>query len=161
MARRNWKKVTANSLRHSMELCLEHGRERKNLSMDRVADLMGLPNKWQLYKWLENGRMPAQLIRPFEYACGIDLMTSYLAVSAGKLVIDIPAGRNATATEINELQGGFSDSMGLLIRFYAGETNANETIGALTNIMGGLAWHRENVSKSQSPELGLFGADDE
>ncbi|MCU8084256.1 hypothetical protein [Shewanella sp. SM23] len=66
--RRNWEKVRANNLRHLMALCLEFAREKQNLSVDRVADLMGLPSKWTLYKWLENGRIPAVLIRPFEHA---------------------------------------------------------------------------------------------
>ncbi|MCL1162493.1 hypothetical protein L2728_11475 [Shewanella chilikensis] len=161
MAKRNWKKVTANSLRHAMELCLEHARERKNLSVDRVADLMGLPNKWTLYKWLENGRIPAVLIRPFEHACGITLITRYLTASSGQLVIDIPAGKRADASDINALQGSFSDAMGLLIKFYNGQAEADDTLGALTQLMSGIAWHRENVNKSLAPELELFGGDNE
>ena len=60
MRRRNWKRVNPTSLRHAMELCLDYGREKRNLSVDRVADLMGMPSKYTLYKWLENGRMPAK-----------------------------------------------------------------------------------------------------
>lgn len=148
MARRNWKKIRANSLRHAMELCLEFARDKQNLSVDRIADLMGLSSKWTLYKWLENGRMPAVLIRPFEHACGVDYMTLYIAASSNRLVVDIPSGRKATNTEVNDLQGSFSEAMGLLIRFYQGESEAEETITSLNNVMGGIAWHRENVSKS-------------
>ncbi|WP_216820105.1 hypothetical protein, partial [Zoogloea sp. LCSB751] len=83
-------------------------------SVDRVADLMGLPSKWTLYKWLENGRIPAVLIRPFEHACGADYMTLYIAASSNRLVVDIPSGRKATNAEVNELQCSFSDAMGLL-----------------------------------------------
>lgn len=161
MSRRNWKKVRANSLRHAMELCLEFAREKQNLSVDRVADLMGLPSKWTLYKWLENGRIPAVLIRPFEHACGADYMTLYIAASSNRLVIDIPSGRKATNAEVNELQGSFSDAMGLLIRFYQGQSAAEDTITALNHVMGGIAWHSENVSKSQTPELAMFDGEDE
>jgi len=161
MSRRNWKKVRANNLRHSMELCLEFAREKQNLSVDRVADLMGLPSKWTLYKWLENGRIPAVLIRPFEHACGADYMTLYIAASSNRLVVDIPSGRKATNAEVNELQGSFSDAMGLLIRFYQGQSAAEDTITALNHVMGGIAWHSENVSKSQTPELAMFDGEDE
>lgn len=161
MSRRNWKKVRANSLRHAMELCLEFAREKQNLSVDRVADLMGLPSKWTLYKWLENGRIPAVLIRPFEHACGADYMTLYIAASSNRLVVDIPCGRKATNAEVNELQGSFSDAMGLLIRFYQGQSAAEDTITALNHVMGGIAWHSENVSKSQTPELAMFDGEDE
>jgi hypothetical protein len=156
MARRNWKTVRANSLRHGIELCLEFAREKQNLSVDRVADLMGLPSKWTIYKWLENGRLPAVLIRSFEHACGVDFVTLYIAASSNRLVIDIPSGRKANAGEVNELQGSFSEAMGLLIRFYQGESEANTTINALNNVMSDIAWHRENVRKSDSPELSLF-----
>lgn len=161
MSRRNWKKVRANNLRHAMELCLEFAREKQNLSVDRVADLMGLPSKWTLYKWLENGRIPAVLIRPFEHACGADYMTLYIAASSNRLVVDIPSGRKATNAEVNELQGSFSDAMGLLIRFYQGQSAAEDTITALNHVMGGIAWHSENVSKSQTPELAMFDGEDE
>ena len=156
MARRSWKTVRANSLRHGIELCLEYAREKQNLSVDRVADLMGLSSKWTIYKWLENGRLPAVLIRPFEHACGIDFVTLYIAASSNRLVVDIPSGRKASASEVNELQGSFTEAMGLLIRFYQGDSDACDTINALNNVMSGIAWHRENVKKSDSPELSLF-----
>lgn len=156
MAPRSWKKIQPNSLRHAMELCLEHARVKRNLSVDRIADNMGLASKWTLYKWLENGRMPAILIRPFEHACGIEFMTQYLATSGHKLVIAIPAGRKANSTDVNELQGTFSEAMAHLIRFYQGKSEAEETLGSLTQIMSDIAWHRENVSKTLTPELALF-----
>lgn len=144
MARRNWKRVAPTSLRHAMELCLEYGREKRNLSVDRVADLMGLPSKWSLYKWLESGKMPAILIRPFEHATGATFMTQYIATSAHKLLVDIPTGKPAKDDDV------------LALRFYRGEVSAEETKAVLDKMMGEIAWHRENVNKSLAPELGLF-----
>lgn len=156
MARRNWKRLTPTSLRHAIELCLEYARERRRLSVDRVADLMGLPSKWALYKWLESGRMPAILIRPFEHACGCTYVTQYLATSAHKLLVDIPSGQPARNEDVLELQTGFNDAVNLLARFYRGEGSAEETMAALSQAMSEIAGHRENVSKSLTPELGLF-----
>lgn len=156
MARRSWKKVHPNSLRHAMELCLEHAREKKNLSVDRVADLMGQSNKWSLYKWMENGRMPANLVRPFEHACGIGLVTQYLAASSHKLLIDIPSGRISDAKDINELQSSFTHAVGLLLSFYSDREDAEETLAALTQVMRDVAYHHENVNRSLEPELLLF-----
>lgn len=156
MAQRNWKKVQPTSLSHAQELCLEHARVKLNRSSDNVADLMGIPNKWNLYKWLENGRMPAILIRPFEAACGIDFMTQYLAASCHKLMIDIPTGRKASAKKVNDVQGSFAEAMNHLINFYNHDGEADETLAALSRVMGDIAWHRENVKKSASPELSLF-----
>lgn len=156
VARRSWKHVHPNSLRHAMELCLEHGRDKRNLSIDRVADLMGQASKWTLYKWMENGRMPAVLIRPFEHACGIDLITQYLAASAHKLVFDIPAGKPSDHSTMNELQCSFNGAMTLLIRFYENGAQAPETLAALTEMLTNIAWHRENAAKAVEPELALF-----
>lgn len=139
-----------------MELCLEYGREKRNLSVDRVADLMGLPSKWSLYKWLESGKMPAILIRPFEHATGATFITQYIATSAHKLLVDIPNGKPAKDDDVLALQTSFNESVNLLARFYRGEVSAEETKAALDKTMGEIAGHRVNVSKSLAPELGLF-----
>lgn len=153
---RNWKRVQASSLRESMDLCLAYALEKHNRSVDRVADLMGLASKWTLYKWMESARLPANLIPVFEHACGAHFVTAYLGQSAHKLVVDMPTGRPAQAQDINQLQGSFTHAVGLLIQFYQGQAKADETVQALTEVMGALAWQRENVAKAQAPELGLF-----
>lgn len=154
MTHRNWKRTRARSLRHAIELCLEYAREHQ-LSVDRVADLMGLASKWTLYKWLQSGRMPAVLIRPFEHACGATFLTDYLAASAHKLLVDAPQGRRANDMELAELHASFSEALQKLLKFYDGAAEAPETLDALTHLMKGVAWHRENVSKSTEPELAL------
>lgn len=161
MRKRNWKKTRPTDIRHAMELCLHYAREKKNLSVDRVADLMGLPSKWSLYKWLENGRLPMVLIRPFEHACGIDFLTQYLAYSDHKLLVDIPTGRAANEMQVNELQGSFAETIGLLIRFYQDEAGPEETLTSLNQVISGLAWHRANIGKSEAPELALFEGDED
>ena len=155
MARRNWKSLQPNNLNHAMELCLLHAKERENLSVERVAELMGITNHWALYKWLQNGRMPASLIRAFESVCGVDFVTRYLAHSDHKLLIDIPTGRKATGKDINSLQAGFSSAIGLLLSFYEGKAEADQTLTELTNLMEELGWHRGNVLRFDQPELDL------
>ena len=62
MVARDWKKARAGSLPQAMELCLEFARAHHHRSVDNVADLMGLPNKWRLYKWVEQADLPAFLV---------------------------------------------------------------------------------------------------
>ena len=128
MPRRSWKRVAPTSLRHSMELCLEYARDKQNRSVDHIAELMGLTSKWALYKWLENGRLPAILIRSFEHACGCAFMTQYIATSSHKMLVDIPTGKRALDTDILDLQVGFSDAVSLLARFYQGNADTDETL---------------------------------
>lgn len=155
MAKVNWNRVRPNSLSHAMELCIEYGRQKKNLSVDRIADRMGLANKWTLYKWMENGRMPAILIPTFEHACGVNYMTTYLATAAHKLLIDIPCGKRPTDMDIISLNANFNDAVSLLSRFYKGDAQIDQTINALTHSITEIAYHRENISKDQMPELDL------
>ncbi|MEE9357355.1 helix-turn-helix domain-containing protein [Candidatus Vondammii sp. HM_W22] len=150
--RRNWKRVRPSNLRDAFRLCKEYAREKKNLSVERIADLMGVSVD-SLYKWLSNGKMPASMIQGYEHFCGIHLVSDYLASSANRLVIDIPTGRAVSAMETNELQAVFSDAFGMLIRYYNGEADQQVTEDNLTCILAGLVWHRENVRKTEQPEL--------
>ena len=41
MSRRNWKRVQPGNLRDALRLCKDFALERKNLSVERIADLTG------------------------------------------------------------------------------------------------------------------------
>lgn len=161
MKRVNWKKLRPTNFSRAMELCLDHARTVKNLSVDRVADLMGLPNKWVLYKWMESGRMPGNLIPVFQNVCGARYVTQWLAQAEHMLLIEIPTGRHATAKDIHELQAVTHDAVGLLMRFYQKQASADETLAALNGLMQDLGWHHRNVEKFAQPELALMEGDDE
>ncbi|CAA0111467.1 Uncharacterised protein [BD1-7 clade bacterium] len=161
MTRRNWKRVAPRSLTHAMELCVDYGKERKNLSVERIADHMGEASHNTLYKWLATGRMPANKIRPFENACGATFVTQFIATSAGKLLIDIPTSRPVQDTDFLTLQSNFSAAMQILIRFYQGNGDADQAIAELTQLMCELAGHRARVEKQLNPELAFFIGDEE
>jgi hypothetical protein len=152
----NWKRMQPTSLMHSLRLCKDFARDRHNRSVERVADLMGVSADL-LYKWLGTGRMPANLIPVYEHACGCYFVTIWLAHSAHKLVVDIPTGRNATATEVSELYQQFADVVGNLAKFYEGKADAQETLNQVTSLMAGLAWHHGNVEKHLQPEFEFGG----
>lgn len=151
----NWKRQQPNSLRHAMELCKAHALAVHNRSVERVAELMGIPDHWALYKWMQNGRMPACLIRPYEHACGINYITRYQAGSAGLLLVDMPAARSVTQTELVELNSCFAVAQQLLADFYSApaKADAEATLAALTTHLQQVAWHRHNVTHYTTPEL--------
>lgn len=161
MKHRNWKRVRPTSLRHALELCKDYAREVHNLSVERIAELMGLADHWAIYKWIQTGRMPAILIRPYEHACRCTFATDFLGASAHKLVIDIPKGRRADEIEIAELQGRLADAVGCLIRFYQGNADVEQTEATITGVMDDLAYHRENVKRVAQPELAFDEGHDE
>ncbi|MBI2397708.1 MAG: hypothetical protein HYV17_07910 [Xanthomonadales bacterium] len=155
MTRRNWKRFAASSLQEAFEACIEYGREQQQLSVDRIADRMGLPSKWALYKWMESGSMPVRLLRSFEHACGADFVTRYLATSAHLLTVAMPTGRCAAVADIAALQASCTEAVQALIEFTGGKRTQGETLAALTAAMEALATERGNVERHHQPELKL------
>ena len=153
MSRRSWKTAQPRDLRDAMDLCIEYAREKHNRSIDTIADLMGLSTKWTLYKWIESASLPARMIKPFQHACGIDFITRWYVLSEGKLLIDIPRGRKATATDIQTLQTATHDAIGALMSFYEEKADAETTLAKLQIALERMAWHKGNVEKFQQPEL--------
>ncbi|GLH34024.1 hypothetical protein BR1R5_34120 [Pseudomonas sp. BR1R-5] len=155
MSPRQWKRVQPNNLRDALKLCQQHAKERFNHSIERIAALMGLEDHWTLYKWIANGRMPAVLIPAYEQACGISLVTRWLASSGGKLLIDVPAGRTASTHDIQTLQATLHDATGQLMAFYADNVEAAAALAAIQAGLEELAWHRGNVQQHAQPQLEL------
>lgn len=149
---RNWKRVHPNSLIEAFRLAKDYARERKQLSVERIADLMGVTHD-TLYKWLSTGRMPATSIPGYEHACGCQFVTRWLATSSGKLVIDIPTGRNASAESIQELQQCLHTVVGRLMDFQKSEATAEATLASTLAALESLAWHHHNVKREATPEL--------
>lgn len=153
--RRNWRRVYPTSLRHAIELCKEFALERRHLSVERIAERMALESHWVIYKWIESGRIPAVSIPAYEHVCGADFITRWLASTSGKLLVEIPTGRAASAQEMHQLQEVTNSAVGKLLNFYAGNASAEETLAAVAQALEGLAWHKANVEKSHQPELTL------
>lgn len=153
MSKRNWKAAQARGLRDAMDLCLEHAREKRNLSVDGVAAGMGLASKWTLYKWVQEASLPSRLIKPFEMACGIDLVSRWLVASGGKLVIDMPKGRKGRPEDIQALQSATTDAIGALLKFYADKADVDTTLASIQTALERMAWHQGNVEKYRQPEL--------
>jgi hypothetical protein len=155
MTRRNWKTLQPTSLRHALELCKDHARERLNKGVERIADDMGLADHWALYKYLQRGSMPANLIRPYELACGIDFVTRWFAGTSGKLLVDMASGRKLNQADVADLHKHFATALELLAQFYDKPTDPTATLAALTTHMAHVAWHRENVAQHITPQLEL------
>lgn len=152
MLKRTWKRIQPNSLRDAMRLCKDYAHEKKNYSVERIADLMGITADL-LYKWLANGRMPAASIPLYEHVCGINFVTRWLAASAGHLMIEVPTGRAATPTDIQALQELLNTAVGQLLQFHSGKAEAADALAAIQQGMEGLAWHKGNVEKHLQPEF--------
>ena len=159
----NWKRKQAQvgNLLSAIELCVEFARVKSNQSVERIAELMGIPSHWTLYKWMESGKLPANLIAPFEHACGCSFVSEFLATRSGnKIVISIPQGKKATVEDVNTLQRNFTEAVSALMKFYDNAENETETIAHINTVIADLAAHKINVMMDSAPELGLFGGEE-
>ena len=155
---RNWKRVQPTSLRHALELCKEFARERRNVSIEGIAVRMGVTDHWTIYKWIQTGRIPANMVHPYEIACGMNFVTRFMAASDNKLLIDIPTGRALINSDVVELHNGFGVALQLLTDFYSGKADATATTEALMMHLNQVAFHHANVSKHATPELQFEGS---
>ncbi len=142
------------SATHSMRLCKDRAAIKLNLSVERIAELMGVTPD-SLYKWLATGRMPAILIPAFELVCGCNYVSEWLATSAGRLVIQMPTGRKGTDADVMQVNTSCAAALQLLTSFYANPTaaDATATLAALRTHMEQVAYHEHNVSTYTNPEL--------
>jgi len=155
MKRTNWKGYQPATLRDALQGCKDFALQRHNLGVERIAERMGLEDHWALYKWIANGRMPLVNLHAYEHACGIDLVTRYLAATAGKLLVSMPQGKQAQPADMVELNTGFASALQLLTDFYAGGPRAcpAATLEALRTHLEQVAYHHQNVGRYTTPEL--------
>jgi hypothetical protein len=92
----------------------------------------------------------------FSQFCGSANVIEYLAIACGKLVVSIPTGKKAKASDLGEMQANFGKAVMLLEQFYQGQSDLPETLGVLNEVLSQVAYHRENVIKTGQPELELF-----
>lgn len=157
MKRRDWKHFHPNTLRDALQGCKDFALERRHLSVERIAERMGLEDHWALYKWLANGRMPLVLVPAYELACGADFVTRWLAASSHKLLVDMPTGRAVTHLDLTQAHAGFAEAMRLLSAFYAGNAAADDTLAAITSHLQHMGWQHGNVAAHAAPELDFAG----
>ena len=137
--------------------CQLAAAEKSGLVPKRMADLMGVDIK-TYYRWMAESSMPLNRIRQFETFCKASYISEYLCTAqGGRVVITIPTGKKAKASDLGEMQANFGKVVMLLEQFYRDKADLPETMDALNEVLSQVAYHRENVAKTATPELELFG----
>ncbi len=153
--KRNWKRYRPTDLRSAIEACVDYAADKKNRSIDRIADRMGT-NKWTLYKWIESGKLPANQIAPFELACSSPPFVSiHLSLVAGFLPVQIPTGKRPTGDETLEVQSVCNSAVQEIVRFARDEVEAEDVVAAILPALQQLAFHKNNAERFIQPELSL------
>lgn len=142
------------SLRQAFEADRRHAQRYRQMSVERLAELRDT-TPGNLYKQMEDGTMHAARLAGWFHDTGGKAVISLLAAQAGGVFIPIALGRKVGPDDIQALQGALNQAVGALLAFHAGRLEAEDCQAALWGGMAGLAWHRENVSKADQPELDL------
>lgn len=140
------------SLRAAFEIDKAHALKHKRLNVERIAELLSTTPA-TLYKWLEQESMPAKTLLGWQHLTGSNAVARYIAASEHAVVIEIPTGRRTDADDVHALQATLHGAVGALIGFMAGELDRDACLAQLGTGLESLAWHRENVRKSDQPEL--------
>lgn len=148
------------SVSSSLDEAIERQQEAANrigLVPKRMADLMGVEVK-TYYRWMADSSMPLNRVRQYETFCKASFISEYLCTAHGnKVVITIPTGKKAKASDLGDMQANFGLVVMLLEQFYRDKVGLPETMAALNDVLSQVAYHRENVMKLAEPELELFG----
>jgi hypothetical protein len=120
--------------------------------VERLADLLIL-SPANLYKRMEEGTMPANQLAAWFHATGGKAVIRHLAVQAGGLFIPLPTGRATAPLDVAALQSVLNQSIGALLAFMQGTATQQDAVAALTRGLEALALEREQVKKSDQPEL--------
>jgi hypothetical protein len=150
-----WKRYQPTSCRDALDKAKDYAREARNLGVERIAEQMGLPDHWALYKWIESGRFPAVLLPAYESVCGINLPSRWLAAAQRRLLIDMPIGKAASEADLVQLGTGFQRAVQLLSDFYKSNGGADPApvLEALRSHLESVAHHHANVAGFAQPEL--------
>ncbi|MDY0035423.1 MAG: hypothetical protein RBS05_05865 [Zoogloea oleivorans] len=144
------------TLRAAFEADKGHALRHKRLGIERLAELLGTTPA-TLYKWIEAESMPAKSLIGWQHLTGASNVVRYLASREGGVVIAVPAGRKAMSEDVHVLQETLNGAIGALLAYMTGDLDRDATLGKLSLGLENLAWHRENVRKSDQPELDLGG----
>ncbi|MBB5204424.1 hypothetical protein HNQ51_001738 [Inhella inkyongensis] len=155
MSGRAWKTYQPSTLRDALQACKDYALQKHRLSVERLAERMGLEDHWALYKWIANGRMPLVNVPAYEHACGCNFVTRWLAATSGKLLVDMPKGLAPQPGDLVALNTSCAQALQLLTEFYAanGQADAAPALEALRTHLEQVAFHHRNVAAYRAPEL--------
>ncbi|MGQ0711004.1 MAG: hypothetical protein ACT4NV_14805 [Rhodoferax sp.] len=130
--------------------CLDHAKRALYRDVASVAELMGLENKWVLFKWSETGRMPAIAIPAFEEACGSNALSKCLADAGGTLTIPAPTGRLARVTTSAEAHHVTAMAIAKAVSAEIDPSKTDEAVRAINGAIEALAWLRHQLAEKEA-----------
>lgn len=138
------------SVRDAIESCLAYARRTRKADVGEIAGVMGLKNKWVLYKWVESGRLPANQIPSFEAACGCADLSEALGLAAGVLTFPTHADGQTRLSTTADAHLVVARGLSAAIAAERHGKYESESALALDQAIDALRWLRDRVSTQGS-----------
>jgi hypothetical protein len=151
-------KAIPTSVPAAFEIDRRYAQRYRQMSVERLAELRKT-SPGNLYKRMEDGSMHVADLAAWFHDTGGRALINLLAAQAGGVFIEVPIGRKCDAQDVQALQEALTHAVGALLEFHAGRMCSGDCQASLSCGIAGLAWHRENVRKSDQPELDLGAGD--
>lgn len=118
-----------------VQSCIDQAWQNHGRDIGDIARIMGIEPNWAVYKWAETGRLPLPEIRRFEEACETNLITRYLAESAGCFLIEPPKQPLSQERSLLVFQKHFISALAALTDLSEAKADIKPAVKALTALI--------------------------
>lgn len=142
-----------NGLMEAIERCIEHARDAHYLTIEGIAAKMGLVGgaRWAFYKWLQEGRIPANRINEFESVCHHTAVTRFLARASGQIAAPLLSPETLPQTDLGAAQVALARSMARVTESVHGALPRADAVRALSDAIEVLHALRHKLAGRAQP----------
>lgn len=128
--------------------CAQYAKTFRYLSREGVAEKMGFTGgaRWVVYKWVDEGKVPARHIPAFERACGTNLLTSCLVRVAGQIAVPMLPPESAPPLDLARTQVVLAEAMATVTSALYDGDRRGQAVTAINSAIEALAGLRHKLA---------------
>jgi hypothetical protein len=131
-------------LAEAINACLKHANEHYGLSVKDIAPGMNT-KMFTLFKWIESGKMPLNVVAQFENLCHARYITRHLAEVSGFILVTCPRGMETPENALVTLNKTTVEAVGSVAGFMSGDKSKRDAIKAIDTAIESLVWQKSRI----------------